>query len=127
MIRRLVSWNRFVKSLITTSLQTFNYFVIKEIIDVKCAMKYFLQVQWNLFKSFTTSSSDDKSDSVHKTHYQCREVEENYTKHMTTQQLKGIIYCVHHSGRRSHLHCSEECKVRLGVTQLFSSFAMYHC
>lgn len=47
------------------------------------------QVQWNLFGAHTHHVTEDKSDSLNKTHFSCREVEENYLRHLSSQEAKG--------------------------------------
>lgn len=54
-----------------------------------CSSLCVFQVQWNLFKSFTSSSAEDKEESGNKTHYPCKEVEENYVKNLTAEKMKG--------------------------------------
>ena len=47
------------------------------------------QVQWNLFTSHTHLALDDKSDNLNKTHFACREVEENFLRNLSSQEAKG--------------------------------------
>ena len=46
------------------------------------------QVQWNLFGAHTKTGNEEPSDNLNKTHFACREVEENYLKSLTSQQAK---------------------------------------
>ena len=93
-------WNIFVYICIKYNYHDENWFANK--IDATLLFWFFMsfhkmaiwicisfQVQWNLFGCHTHSQSEDKSTSLHKTHFQCREVEENYTKSITS---KGMLY-----------------------------------